>query len=267
MKKILIVALASAGVLTAAPTMAASTWTFSNGGSSTSGTNGNVRTYNSGGVQVEATAWANTANGTSGNNTVLQDAYLGYYQDQGTPYGLGVTNRDKNSGDTGEGSSPEHAMDNENRYDSILLSFDQAVNLTSIKNGWYSGDSDMSVLAYIGASTPPVLAGETYADLIGNGWTHIGTLENPGTSTASTGTGIYSSYWLVGAFNPQWGTPSGVAAGNDYVKLYAATGNVCVGTASGGNCNPPSTGNVPEPGSLALAGLGLLGVIGLRRRK
>ena len=259
MKKILIVALASAGVLTAAPTMAASTWTFTNGSNSGGSNNGNVRTYSSDGVQVQATAWANTG---GSSNTVLEDAYLAQYST-----GLGVHNRDAGNGDSGEGSSPEHAMDNDQRYDSVLLSFSQAVNLTHVKNDYYSGDSDLSLLAYVGASTPPVLAGETYADLIGNGWAHIGTLKDPGLSTVATGTGIYSSYWLVGAFNPQWGTPSGVAAGNDHVKFYSAIGNICVGTASGGSCNPPSTGNVPEPGSLALAGLGLLGVIGLRRRK
>ncbi|MCB1953831.1 MAG: PEP-CTERM sorting domain-containing protein, partial [Rhodocyclaceae bacterium] len=52
-------------------------------------------------------------------------------------------------------------------------------------------------------------------------------------------------------------------------KLYAVKGSICTaaGGASGGVCGgTPGTG-VPEPGSLALAGLGLLGVIGLRRRR
>ncbi|MCB1940073.1 MAG: hypothetical protein KDE64_12865, partial [Rhodocyclaceae bacterium] len=133
MKKILIVALASAGVLTAAPTMAASTWTFTNGSNSGGSNNGNVRTYSSDGVQVQATAWANTG---GSSNTVLEDAYLAQYST-----GLGVHNRDAGNGDSGEGSSPEHAMDNDQRYDSVLLSFSQAVNLTHVKNDYYSGDS------------------------------------------------------------------------------------------------------------------------------
>ena len=100
MKKVLTGMLAVAGLMAVAPAMAASTWTFSNRNDASG--NGNTETYTSGGVSVTASAWANTV---GSSNTLLETAHLGSYGG-----GLGVTNRDKNSGDSGEGSDPEHGL-------------------------------------------------------------------------------------------------------------------------------------------------------------
>lgn len=261
MNKMLKGMLVLAGLVAAAPAMAATTWTFSDRSEGSS--NGNTLTYSAGGVDVTASAWANTSGGSS--NTLLDTAHLGSYGG-----GLGVRNRDNSSskGDPGENSSPEHAMDNENRFDSILLKFDEAVSISSIGNGYYPDDSDMSVLAYIGNSQTPSLLGKTYAGLVSDGWSHIGDLANVG-SGASVSTSVYSSYWLIGAYNPVFDSSKTWSTGNDYMKLKTVVASVCTATggATGGVCGgQPGTG-VSEPGSLALAGLGLLGVIGLRRRQ
>ena len=263
MRKVLKGMLVVAGLAVVAPAMAATTWTFSDRNEGSSNVYNNTLDYSAGGVTVTASAWANTG---GGSNTLLETAHLGSYSG-----GLGVKNRDVNSGDPGEGVNPEHAADNDDRYDSILLSFSEAVNLTHVQNGWYSGDSDLTVAAFIGASVPPVLAGKSYSDLVNGGWVNIASVSNPGTSLASTNdTTTYSSYWLIGAFNPAFDSAnSGWTGKKDYVKLYAAKGTICTapGGASGGVCGgQPGTG-VSEPGSLALAGLGLLGVMGLRRRQ
>jgi hypothetical protein len=98
----------------------------------------------------------------------IQDALLATYSG-----GLGVTNRDISAGDWNEDQSPEHAMDNIDRYDSVQFAFSQAIKLTGLEVGWIGDDSDITVLAYTGAGSP-ALGGSTYGSLLSSGWTFIG---------------------------------------------------------------------------------------------
>ncbi|WP_227815683.1 exosortase-dependent surface protein XDP1 [Nitrogeniibacter aestuarii] len=247
----------------AGPAMAATEWNFS--GDNNNATWANTRSFTSNGITVTASAWANTS-GTA--NQQLETAYLSAYGSSG----LGVINRDGYSSSSSDkdyndviGDGQEHSMDNDQRYDSILLSFSEAVNVAGLRNGWYSGDSDLSVMAYLGAGAPS-LSGLTYSNLTSNGWVGIADLSDVGTSWGATNSTTFSSYWLVGAFNPAFNGNTSWSTGNDMVKLAAVSANVCTGVVSNGTCGQQSTG-VPEPGSLALAGLGLLGVLGMRRRR
>ena len=52
--------------------------------------------------------------------------------------------------------------------------------------------------------------------------------------------------------------------GNDFFKLYAVAGTKCTSTVAG-VCGPGN--QTPEPTSLALLGLGILGIVGSRRRQ
>ena len=98
-------------------------------------------------------------------------------------------------------SSPNHALDNNAAYESIALGFGKAVTLDTMKIGWSSTDSDMSVLAYTGSGAP-ALASSTYGGLLSSGWSLVGQYANvvAGANT-SLNTTISSSYWLIAAYN------------------------------------------------------------------
>ncbi|NMG17545.1 exosortase-dependent surface protein XDP1 [Aromatoleum bremense] len=252
------------GTLVSATAHASMVWSLgsSNGGSASTWVT--QRNYSTGGVDLAATAWANTGGADGGAGAVpadqqtIQSAYLGWWSGNG----LGVGNADAgtaSSKDQNEGNNPEHATDNNQRYDSILLSFTEAVKLETLKLGWFNTDSDVSVLAYTGSASPLPLAGLKYQSLTSNGWSLIGHHSNVGSTdpVSINAAGIVSSFWLIGAFNPLVGAAQSWTVGNDYVKLAAVSGSTV----------PTPPAGVPEPGSLTLAALalGLIALTGSRR--
>lgn len=260
MKKVLLrTAIVAVGAITIAPTAYAAikTWDMTLGCSTTGTSYGNTKTCGAGtgAPTVTASAWSNTG---GAGNVKIENAYLGVSYSGG----LGVTNRDKYSGDDGEGFNPEHAMDNEQRLDSILFSFSSAIKLTQVALGWWSNDSDISVLAYTGTGDPRSngkLAGQKYSDLTSQGWQFINHYGNVGVGSVNVnnepGNGVSSSYWLIGAYNTQ--VAAGVSGWNpsyyDYVKISGLSGD-------------PNGGSVPEPNALLLVSAAIAGVIGTHRR-
>ena len=208
----------------------ATTWTYSGTGP-----------VSAGGLSASASAISAT-NATTSALTATTAYYSG---------GLGVTTAGESTG------SPQHAIDNNGAIESVLFSFSDGlagspaadrVNLSSVQFGYASGDSDFSVYAYTAAGVANPI-GKTYTNLTTNGWALIGHY-NGGSSGGvyAINNAVYSSYWLVSAYNTSFGNT--FSTSNDYFKLLSIAGNT-----------QPSGSNVPEPGSLALFGAALFGVM------
>lgn len=180
---------------------------------------------------------------------------------QGSGSGYGVNNRQ--SADTGEGVSPEHAVDNDYFTDAIAYGFDKSTILESVRIGWSGTDGDISVLYYDGTGDAFASMGNwgTASGFAASGWKLLshynvaGGISSPDVDVDLKNTGnISSSFWLVTAYNSAFGSTGSWSSGKDYFKLLSVSGRT-----------PQS--DVAEPGALALAGLALGGMVVLRRRR
>lgn len=163
------------------------------------------------------------------------------------------------------------------------------VNLTSVGIGWRDSDADLSVWAWTGTGGPNMTTqrasgsthweGTTAAAM--EGWSLVSNHNFDNTGTQNTSGTLFSSYFMVTTyFGAKGNHATGwLDASQDRFKLNSfsvaycnepgksLTGGTSGSGASGGNGATCATGGqVSEPGSLALAGLGLIGAFGLRRR-
>lgn len=232
--------------------MATSTWNSSDFNCGSETTFGNTWSTCSGTI-VHGSAWSSTGAGTT-----LQTAGIRKYGG-----GFGVSNQIEgfNVG------ADEHTMDNATPGGTDLIALDfgsSKVALSAATVGYIGSgkDSDISVLAWTGANAPSSLSialagkalGSGATGLLGSGWTVVGNYANLALNTAKTinAGNISSSWWLISAYNSTWGTGTNLDGANDYIKILSIAGNV--------------TQNLPEPSSLALAGVAVFGLLALRRK-
>lgn len=257
--------LAGLAVLSVASSaFAASTWVFGDNNPVSECTAGEVTSgacgatiSDPGAPSLKGFAVSSTASGPAFANATLT-SYSG---------GLGV----QANGTISDSGSPQHSTDNSGYTDAIVLGFTgYTFDLDSVKIGWKYTDADISVFRYTGAEAAPTPVGTNIvvSALKADGWELVGNYADLSTTTAKNvnSTSKTSSWWLISAYNTAYGAApagdqatSGLQGGNDYFKVLSIAGTATKVT-------PPPQG-VPEPGSIALLGLGLVGMVAARRRK
>lgn len=232
--------LATLVLLVAAGTLSAAPVTFNLTSNVGYGTMGNLLTYSSSGLNLSVTSWGLTGN----SSTTLAAAATGRWSG-----GLGVC-------DSAEGTScgdPQHTVDNSGKYDFILFQFSAPIDVFSLTmNSYGSGDSDMSY--WVGTPTGS-LSGSSLANLANLG---MGTqIDNSGSGNRSitVNPSANVSAILIGA---KVGAIT-VNDSYDYVKIASIT-------ATTASVPPPPVSSVPEPGTWALLGAGLVGLGFAKRR-
>ncbi len=186
-------------------------------------------------VDLTVTGWSYK----SGTDKRIEQVEVGRWE------GLGVENA----------PTPDHAVNNTGGdLDMLLLSFTGMMKLTGLTNAWNQNgyyDSDISILAFTGSSfNNSSLLGKSWDSLLSSGWSVAGNAYNlaEDVSKAVNSTGIYSQYWLVGAYNSAFASTKNDTK-DDYFKLGAVTAE----TKSSSSSSKSNASSVKSSSSVAVS--------------
>ncbi len=159
----------------------ARTFDFS-GNSGLNGTDGNIRTFNSGPVSVKTSAFSRDK-----SSGAWAPAFLGSYSG-----GLGVTDSSE-----GNGSNNTHTVDNVGRDNYVLFEFSEQVIVDRATLGYVVNDSDLSI--WIGNLNDPFNNHVQLSDAVlsGLGFTEVDLTNSSRPRTANINNGDYAGNVLV----------------------------------------------------------------------
>lgn len=229
-------------VLSAGNAWAVTTFNFASQANSTSGSAGNSLSMTSGGITVTETAWwVNTSTPTS--STVLNTAAVMSFNG----YGLGSCNG--NDYVSGNCSSPNHQMDNQNGVDFLLLLFSTPVNISNLtllhSGAAVTGQGDDADFTYWTRSAGLVNGSTTFGSL-GTGTTVNTSISCSSCDVSSSVNLTNVTYLLIAA------APNNPDSTRDAFKLKSLDVTIA---------------STPEPGSIIMLGSGLLACAEFARRR
>ncbi|MCJ8318860.1 MAG: PEP-CTERM sorting domain-containing protein [Colwellia sp.] len=254
------------GLVLTSTTALASVTTASFGSVVDTGNNMNQFSVNVDNVTINVSGWSDTFNQGGHDDWIRRATDLDEYNG-----GWAMQNADEPNNYCG---SNGHSADNFGSncggyrdYDFFLLEFSEKVTLTQATYGWVSEGNASQNQVSVAALDADTFSG----DLFNMTWSGVQTnhtlasdysqMENSSgyyTNFSNGNTsGVESTYWLIGALNTVFGGDYAME-GNDGMKLAGVS--FTKGT-------PTSSTSVPEPSSIAIFALGLMGLLASNRKK